>query len=201
MSIKFDWYKTPVPSGRKDKAIPHARIVPQGTVHTTQLCKMISEASTLSSADVKGVLEALNFWMGLYLSEGNSIELDGLGHFSPTLKSKTRIDEKGDTKIGVEIDTVSFRCSVSLKEKVREAGLEKVPRKNEEKVDGEQRKKNILAVVGKELSINSSRCMAMNHCSRYVALQDLKELESEGRVVKTGSGKQAVYIRPYTSGT
>lgn len=197
MSIKFDWYKTPVPSGRSDKEIPHARIVPQGTVHTTQLCKMISEASTLSSADVKGVLEALNFWMGLYMSEGFSIELDGLGHFSPTLKSRTRTDEKGNTKIGVEIDSLSFRCSVSLKEKVREAGLEKIPHKKEERVDGMQRKKNILAVIAKELSINSSRCMAVNHCNRYVALQDLKMLESEGKVVQTGYGKQVVYIRPY----
>lgn len=197
MSIKFDWYKTPVPSGRKDKEIPHARIVPQGTVHTRHLCKMISEASSLSSADVKGVLEALNFWMGLYISEGYSIELDGLGHFSPTLKSSTRTDEKGNSKIGVEIDTVSFRCSVSLKEKVREAELEKVPHKKEETLDKDERKKNILAVIKKELSINSTSCMVINRCTRYVALQDLKELESEGKIVQVGSGKLVVYIRPY----
>lgn len=74
----------------------------------------------------KGVLEALNFWMGFHLAEGNSIELDGLGYFTPTLKSRTVTDENGKAKVIAEADTVSFRCATSLKEQVREAGLEQV---------------------------------------------------------------------------
>lgn len=124
MSIKFGWYKTPVPGDREDKQVPHARIISQGTLDTKYMCKMISMSSTISSADVKGVLEALNFWMGFYLSEGNSIELDGLGYFTPTLKSKITTDENGKNKVEAEVDSVSFRCATSLKEQVREAGLE-----------------------------------------------------------------------------
>lgn len=67
MSLKFGWYKTPVPGDREDKKIPHARIISQGTLDTKYMCKMISMSSTISSADVKGVLEALNFWMGFHL--------------------------------------------------------------------------------------------------------------------------------------
>ena len=126
MSLKFGWYKTPVPGDREDKKIPHARIISQGTLDTKYMCKMISMSSTISSADVKGVLEALNFWMGFHLAEGNSIELDGLGYFTPTLKSRTVTDENGKTKVIAEADTVSFRCATSLKEQVREAGLEQV---------------------------------------------------------------------------
>lgn len=99
MSLKFGWYKTPVPGDREDKKIPHARIISQGTLDTKYMCKMISMSSTISSADVKGVLEALNFWMGFHLAEGNSIELDGLGYFTPTLKSRTVTDENGKAKV------------------------------------------------------------------------------------------------------
>ncbi|RHJ78516.1 HU family DNA-binding protein [Parabacteroides sp. AM08-6] len=197
MSLKFGWYKTPVPSGREDKEIPHARVIPQGTIHTNQLCKIISEASSLSSADVKGVLEALNYWMGFYLSEGNSIELDGLGHFSPTLKSRTTTDDNGKQKVTVQADSVGFRCAVSLKEQIRNTDLEKVTQNKEKPLSPEERKKNILNFIDKNVSINSTKCMEINRCNRHVALQDLNELENEGKVLKTGSGKLIIFIKPY----
>lgn len=149
MSLKFGWYKTPVPGDREDKKIPHARIISQGTLDTKYMCKMISMSSTISSADVKGVLEALNFWMGFHLAEGNSIELDGLGYFTPTLKSRTVTDENGKAKVIAEADTVSFRCATSLKEQVREAGLEQVKKAKTEKLTQEQRLENIMKEVNK----------------------------------------------------
>lgn len=163
MSLKFGWYKTPVPGDREDKQVPHARIISQGTLDTKYMCKMISMSSTISSADVKGVLEALNFWMGFCLSEGNSIELDGLGYFTPTLKSKITTDENGKNKVQAEIDSVSFRCATSLKEQVREAGLELVKKTNTEKLPQEQRLENIMAEVEENKCINRSTCMKLNH--------------------------------------
>lgn len=161
MSIKFGWYKTPVPGDREDKQVPHARIISQGTLDTKYMCKMISMSSTISSADVKGVLEALNFWMGFYLSEGNSIELDGLGYFTPTLKSKITTDENGKNKVEAEVDSVSFRCATSLKEQVREAGLELVKKVNTEKLTQEQSLKNIMTEVEENKCINRSTCMKL----------------------------------------
>ena len=197
MSLKFGWYKTPVPGDREDKKIPHARIISQGTLDTKYMCKMISMSSTISSADVKGVLEALNFWMGFHLAEGNSIELDGLGYFTPTLKSRTVTDENGKAKVIAEADTVSFRCATSLKDQVREAGLEQVKKAKTEKLTQEQRLENIMKEVNKNRCINTGTCVQINHYSRFMALNDLKLLIDRNKLVQIGRGKQTMYIRSF----
>ena len=110
---------------------------------------MISMSSTISSADVKGVLEALNFWMGFHLAEGNSIELDGLGYFTPTLKSRTVTDENGKTKVIAEADTVSFRCA-NLPERTSQGSRTGTGEKAKtEKLTQEQRLENIMKEVNK----------------------------------------------------
>ena len=197
MSLKFGWYKTPVPGDREDKKIPHARIISQGTLDTKYMCKMISMSSTISSADVKGVLEALNFWMGFHLAEGNSIELDGLGYFTPTLKSRTVTDENDKPKVIAEADTVSFRCATSLKEQVREAGLELVKKAKTEKLTQEQRLENIMKEVKDSKCINCSTGMQINHCSRFMALNDLKSLMDSNKLIQFGKGKQTMYIQSF----
>lgn len=196
MSLKFGWYKTPVPEGREDKKLSHARIVSQGTLNTRYLCDRISSSCTLSSADVKGALEALNFWMGFYLSEGNSIELDGLGYFSPTLKSHVVADGKGREKIVTQADSIGFRCCTTLKKTVRKAGLEEV-KKTKEIFPPDRRKENTLQYVKENLSINRSSCISINQCTRYIAMADLKELIDQNKLIQTGEGRQVLYIRPY----
>lgn len=197
MSIKFGWYKTPVPTDREDKQVPHARIISQGTLDTKYMCKMISMSSTISSADVKGVLEALNFWMGFYLSEGNSIELDGLGYFTPTLKSQIQTDENGKNKVIAEADSVSFRCATSLKSQIREAGLELVKKAKTEKLTQEQRLENIMNEVKENKCINRTTCMKLNRCSQFIALNDLKLLINSNKLMQIGGGKQTMYIRSF----
>lgn len=197
MSIKFGWYKTPVPADREDKQVPHARIISQGTLDTKYMCKMISMSSTISSADVKGVLEALNFWMGFYLSEGNSIELDGLGYFTPTLKSQIQTDENGKNKVIAEADSVSFRCATSLKSQIREAGLELVKKAKTEKLTQEQRLENIMNEVKENKCINRTTCMKLNRCSQFIALNDLKLLINSNKLMQIGGGKQTMYIRSF----
>lgn len=198
MSLKFSLYKTPVPSNRSGKQLEHARIIHQGTINTDELCKMISETSSFSSADVKGVIEALSFWLNHYLTQGYSVEMDDLGYFSPTLKSKNTVNEKGEKKINVEIDSIGFRCAMSLKKKIRNATLEKVSQKKKEQpLKAEQRKENILSLFKSDDSINTLKCMSINHCSRYIALQDINDLVNENKLHKIGHGKRIIYILPY----
>lgn len=197
MSIKIGWYKTPVPGGRKDTGLPHARVIPQGTIDMGHMCRMISTSSSFSSADVKGILEALNFWMGLYLAEGKTVDLEGLGHFSPTLRSHIVTDDNGRKKVVAQPDSVAFRCAPSLKIQIREAEIVESKRKKKEIPDVDQRKENILEYVNKNNSINSTACMRINNCNRYIALKDLQELANAGKLLVTGNGKLTLYIRPY----
>lgn len=198
MSLKYSLYPTPVPKERENRSTEkHARVRSQGTKDTEFLCTLISESSSFSSADVKGILEALASWMAFYLGEGNSIELEGLGHFSPTLKTREYRDENGKSQRHVHIDTISYRCSPSLKKEIRKARLEEIKRETHPPFSPAERKENIEAYIRKNISINCKTCTDINKCTRYAALQDLKELVDEKRLLQVGKGKQHIYILPY----
>ncbi len=198
MSIKYALYETPAPSGRKNnKTNQHARVIPQGTKDTEFLCKVVSEHTSFSSTDVKKLLEVLTHWMGHYLKEGNSLELSGLGHFTPTLRSKEYVGSQGKKQLDIQIDTISYRCSPWLKKEVQKATLEEVVRDTNPKLEASERKSNILNYARKHFSISCTACMQTNGCTRYTALLDLKELVAEGELIATGNGRQRIYILPY----
>ena len=53
-----------------------------------RLCKLICSRSTLSSADVKAVLDSLNWAMDLELSSGNVVQLGEFGNFRMSINSE-----------------------------------------------------------------------------------------------------------------
>lgn len=194
MAIKYSLHETPVPSGRENKKTKHARVIQNEKVDMDKMCEYVSALSSFSSADVKGVLEAFQHWMGKFLVNGDSFELDGLGHFYPTLKSKSSIDENGKEKVEVWVDTVGFRCSPKLKKQVRSAKLEKVTLEEKKKLTIQQRKENILWYVNEHGSITSSKIMKLNKCSRVDALSDLKALLSTGELKNISDGNQLLCV-------
>lgn len=196
--MKYSLHETPVPRGRKNQRTMHARIVADSKVDMEKLCKLVSAGSSFSSADVKGILEALKFWMGVYLSEGSTIEMEGLGHFYPTIRTKAVVDGKGDQQLDIRVDSIHFRCSPDLKRHVRQATLEEVKRSNYEKLNPLQRKDNILNYVKENVSINTTNVMRINACNKHTALNDLKVLMAGGKLLKAGKGKLSVYILPYS---
>jgi len=159
-----------------------------------KMFELISARSSISSADVKAVLDSFQFWMGVYLKGGSIVELKGLGHFYPTLKSKTYTDEKGRKKVGVTVDTVAFRCSPELKKMIRETKLSEEKGRKRPKISPEVRRKNILTYVEENLFITTTTAMSVNGCTRHTALADLKTLVKDNKLIKAKSGKGCVYI-------
>jgi predicted histone-like DNA-binding protein len=189
-------YETPVPKGRKGKKTKHARVVSETKMDMGRLCKLVSEGSSFSSADVKGVLASLQQWMEIFLSEGSTVELEGLGHFYPTLKSHTVVDKNGKATVYVAVDSVGFRCSPKLKKLVRQAKLE-YRKRTETKQVPEQCKERILSYVRKNISITTRAAQTLNGYSAYMAANDLKELVAEGKLLKAGKSRLTVFILPY----
>lgn len=155
MSIKFSVYKTPRPKGSKDN-LEHARLVSRGTKGLEEICRDLSDACTVNSADIKGVLEALTVYMGRELGYGYSIELEGIGHFSPALRTRKISEENGKIRFSVSVDGVNFRCSNRLKEMVKEERPKKVKRENISSEPIETRKEKMLEYIRKHESINES---------------------------------------------
>lgn len=181
MSIKFSVYKTPRPKGSKD-TLEHARLVSRGTKGLEEICRDLSDACTVNSADIKGVLEAL------------TVELEGIGHFSPALRTRKISEENGKIRFSVSVDGVNFRCSNRLKEMVKEERPKKVKRENVSSEPIETRKEKMLEYIRKHESINESDYAELNNCTRYRAGKELKQFLEEGIIREMGYKTHRVYV-------
>ena len=88
MAVKFKVVKRKVLNGaEKDSVKNYAIAKTSGTSDLNKLCKLICSRSTLSSADVKAVLDSLNWAMDLELSSGNVVQLGEFGNFRMSINS------------------------------------------------------------------------------------------------------------------
>lgn len=172
-----------------------ARLISSGTKNMQEVCEYINECCSLTSSDIKGVLDALSNYIGRQLSYGYSVELEGLGHFSPALKTQKKEEkEDGKTVFTVSVNGVNFRCAPELKEKVKNCRPKKVKRENETKISWEERKIRMLEFLKSHRNINVSDYAALNQCTYYTAQNDIKKLEEEGYIQQEGYRTHRVYL-------
>ena len=133
-----------------------ARVITRDTKRMNDICEYISECSSVTSADIKGVLEALTSYIGRELSYGYSVELEGLGHFSPSVKSKEVTDQKGNTKSSASIHGVNPRCLPDWKgEMVKRTPSILVKRENSPGKNGNRGKEEDVILSRKKLIYKS----------------------------------------------
>lgn len=192
MSIKFGVYDTPK-SNKDGEQLQHARLITRGTKRLDEICSFISDSSSLCSADIKGALEALTLYIGRQLSYGYSVELEGLGHFYPALKSTQTQNENGKPVVQVAVDGVNFRCSKRLKEMVKKDRPQRVKRENIPSAGIRERKTKMLDYLSKKEYINASDYAILNSCTRYRAGEDLKQFREEGIISQMGHKTHRIY--------
>lgn len=98
MSLKFRKVKRKVLSGvDKDKTKTYGVAKTSGICNLDMLCELISARSTVSSADVKAVLDLFNWAIGIELRRGSVVQLGEFGNFRLSLSSEgTEKDEDFD---------------------------------------------------------------------------------------------------------
>lgn len=188
--VKFAVYDIP----GKNKKTSCGRLISSGTKGMKDVCGYINECCSLTSSDIKGVLDALSNYIGNQLSNGYSVELEGLGHFSPALKTEQKkTEEEGKVVYSVRVDGVNFRCAPELKEKVKECRPKKVKRENETTSSREERKALMLKFLKSHRVINVSDYAALNQCTYYTALSDIKKFKEEACIESEGYKTHRVY--------
>lgn len=190
--IKFGVYKTPAINGKK--SIPYARVISSGTRNMKRICYELSDSCSITSSDIKAVLEALSQYIGRELAEGYSVELDGLGYFSPALKSTKIVNEDGVISYSAAVQGVNFRCSNQLKEMVKKSRPQKVKRDNIPTDNLEGRRKKMQEYLQNHRSINISDYAHLNRCTYYMAQKDIKEFVAGGIIDSEGCRTHRVYI-------
>ncbi len=191
MPIRYSLHETPSPEGREDgegKEL-HARALSYDTIRMDEICEIITERSSLSSADVKAVLDSFAWLLRTRLPQGYRVELEELGFFSPSLKTV----RKDNGKIRVTMDGINFRCSKWLKASFRNVRFTKA-KGNARGQDGETRRRLLLDYLDENPYISKRTYAAIAGCSRYRADLDMRAYEAEGLVCRKGYANQGIYM-------
>ena len=121
MAIQFVKVKRNINFGENPGERFIARIVREQSVDLDYIAEQIAGASTMSKADVMGVLQQLQVEMSYHLLRGASVRLGLLGTFTPNLRAKSQETAdlvKADTIKGLHI---AFRPSPWLTYQIKNA--------------------------------------------------------------------------------
>lgn len=86
-----------------------------GTTSMETLCTLIGARSSMSSADVKGVLDNLNFFLDLELRAGRIVQLGEFGNFRLSVASKGADDKKSFSQSNLKGARIIFHPGASLR--------------------------------------------------------------------------------------
>ncbi len=95
MTVLYESFQS-VLKTKEQKRLFHPRVVLVGNVGTDQVAREIAAYSSLSSGDVKNVIDNLVTVMTQHLQASQSVTLDGLGSFRLTMRSSGRGVETAD---------------------------------------------------------------------------------------------------------
>ena len=195
MKAKYSTYESPDPKkGSKKKY--HARIVTRSIIKTDYLVNEIVDMSTFTRADVKGTLEALSYLIEKHLGYGNSVELEGIGTFSVSVECPKGIENPKEIKSSnVHFKKVVYKSDMRLRKGLQSMSFQRVPEKDKPvKQPKGKRLQNILNYLKKNTIIRSTKCMQINSCTRYQALEDLTELQSMDKIIRQGKRSTCIYL-------
>ena len=122
MSIQYVIVKRDINVGDNPGEKYIAQMVREQPVDLDLIAEQIAGASTMSKADVMGVLQQLQVEMSYHLTRGASVRLGLLGTFTPYLRAKAQLDVdlvKASTIKGLHI---TFRPSTWLNIKIKNVG-------------------------------------------------------------------------------
>lgn len=116
MALAFRKVKRKVLNGPEEGQEKYYAMAKTSGVSTFEkMCHLISSRSTVSSADVKGVLDSLNWAMDLELKSGYVVQLGELGNFRLSLSSEGTETEKDLTADKIKNTRIIFSPGSALR--------------------------------------------------------------------------------------
>lgn len=123
MSIPYVKVKRTINVGENPGEKFLAQIVREQPVDLDLIAEQISGASTMSKADVMGVLQQLQVQMSYHLLRGATIQLGLLGTFSPSLRARAMETVDEVTIQSIKGLFINFRASTWLNKEVKSVGF------------------------------------------------------------------------------
>lgn len=93
--------------------------VSYGNVNLDNLAEQMSDASTFTYGDVKGMIENLTLLVAETLKSGNTVTIDGLGTFSVTAQPNRDVEEPSKIRAeSIKLKSIGFKPSPKLKDRL-----------------------------------------------------------------------------------
>lgn len=195
MSAKYALFENPDPMKEGSEKRFHARLVAQGVVRTEEIIQYISDASSFSSGDVKGLLDTLSQAIGMYLERGYTVDIDELGTFSISLKCDPIENPKKVNAHAVHFRNVHYKADKKLMKRLQGMRFERAEEAPVTLYTQEQRRSKALNYLKKHEYMTRSDYMRMSGCSRATACNDIRELLDGGVIRKLGAGRAIIYVK------
>lgn len=198
MAAQYDF--KPLPQAKNDdkpKTL-YPRIVNKGTIDTERLVSDISQMSSFSPGDIKGLLAAFENRISYYLSEGHHVQLGDMGFFSAGLTSRPVEDKKDIHAQSIYFGKVHFRVSPSFRKKC--AGfLERVRPgygfRQSLELSGGERFRRLTDYLATHPFITRQNYSELTGLLKNKALKDLNLLVDKGYLDTIGRGSHKVYVK------
>jgi predicted histone-like DNA-binding protein len=125
MALKIRKVKRKVLAGSYQGTVKTYGIAKSGSYCDLQkLCKLISARSAMSSADVKAILDSLNWAMDVELQAGNIVQVGEFGNFRLSVASEGTVEEEDYKVSNVKKARILFTPGSELRKSVSEVRFE-----------------------------------------------------------------------------
>ena len=196
MSAVYDLFKSPKRDAENGgNPVLYARVVGHRTIPFSKLVDEMADASSFTPGDLRGVLSTVSQTMVRHLSEGYSVELEGIGFFSPTLKCDGSTERSEISTASVQFANVRFRACSWMKEKMATMRLQRKGKSTaiaERSI--EERLSMVLAFLAKQTVLIRRDYQKLVGCDKTQANRDLNSWIEAGVIHRYGSGSHIVYM-------
>ena len=193
MAAEYKLVRRP-PLGKTDgKQQRYPRFVPTDTVRLDDLVQKAQGRSSFSSADIKGVLQLLQDMMVDELMFGHNVELEGIGTFSISLKSRPVEDKKEIRAESIHFQDVTFRSSRQLRDRLQEMPLMRSSEEERAVLSFEECEERTMKYLETHQYISGKIYRSLCRCGKTKAAGDLKRMANAGKLVRKYIGNAYLF--------
>ena len=170
----------------------------QHRTDVNSMLSLIERQSTISSADMKGMFDALSSYLAEYLAMGYRVDVPGVGTFSPQIVSDEPIKKKDQqTARHLRIGGIAFRPKKELMRKLAEVDFHRTSRPH--RTLGYLSDDVAMARIRDVLAAHERPMLTRNDFVRVTgytrtrAANHLTRLVEQGLLVQGGSAHERLY--------
>lgn len=194
MSVLFDFYKSSLPNRDNEEEHYHVRVVPRQTTSFNDLGEYVSDSSTLTTGDVKAVVDALVKSMVSELKLGNRFHIEGIGYFQMTIDCPETENPKEVRANAVRFKSISFQPEVSLKRKLKSTQFERVKHKeHSQAISTNEIERRLQIYFQQHETITRAQFQSLCGLTRSTAIRQLQTLREAGKLVNIAAKRHPLY--------